>query len=208
MIRRLWREFTGEIVAVGLAGLGVFLLVEQMHIRATALSLCRSLLAALSSAEEAIAQGLLYRLARITLSDAMGLIAIGLAISIVIWRVHWRIVRSEKLASPVCPRCGSRLHRVHRRTRDKLITWIAPLRRYRCASRACRWTGLRLRLEGSRMMAGGRSQPPMARGTRGMAAVGGASSTLKQSGGAHAGDQVPWTPPSGRSSGDNPTHHE
>jgi len=145
MIRRLWREFTGEIVALGLAGLGIFLLVERMQIRVTLLRFLRGLLAALTSAGRAIAQGLHYELTHVTLSDAIGVLVIALAISIIISRVRWRIKHSGYLASQLCPKCGSRLHRVHRRAPDRLIAWIAPLRRYRCTNRDCRWTGLRLR---------------------------------------------------------------
>lgn len=145
MIQRLWREFTIEIAALVLAGLGIFLLVEQIQIRVTLLSFLRSLLAALARGGGAIVQGLHYKVTHVTLSDAVGGIIIVLAIWLVIWRMRWRIVHSEYLSQQVCPECGSRLHRVHRRTRDKLVTWILPLRRYRCINHACRWTGLRLR---------------------------------------------------------------
>jgi len=146
MIRRLWREFSAEIVALCLAGIGTFLLLERMQIRATFVRILGSLLAALASVGRAIVQGLRYEATHVTLSDAIGLMVIALAIWIVVWRVRWRMARSEHLASRVCPECGSRLDRVHRRTGDRLFTWIVPLRRYRCANHDCRWTGLRSRL--------------------------------------------------------------
>ncbi len=40
-----------------------------------------------------------------------------------------------------CPRCGARIHRVHRRYLDRLISLIAPHYRYRCFH--CGWSGLR-----------------------------------------------------------------
>jgi len=145
MIRRLWRQFTVEIVALVLAGLGLFLLLERMHIRATFLHFLKSLLPTLAWAIRALSQGFLHMVNRFTLSDSVGVIVIAVAIWLIIWRVRWRIAHSEVLVSRVCPECGSRLHRVHRYTSDRLITWIAPLRRYRCASHDCHWTGLKLR---------------------------------------------------------------
>jgi hypothetical protein len=145
MIRRLWRQFTVEIVALVLAGLGVFLLLERMHIRATFLRFLKSLLATLARAISALGQGFLHMVNHVTLSDGVGVTAIAAAIWLIIWRVRWRIAHSEVLVSQVCPECGSRLHRVHRYTSDRLITWIAPLRRYRCASHDCHWTGLKVR---------------------------------------------------------------
>lgn len=144
MIRRLWREFTMEIVALVLAGLGIFLLMEQMQIRVISLRFLRRVLAALTGAGRAIVHRLLYEVAHVTLSDAVGAMVIVLAMWIIIRRVRWRMVHSEYLASRVCPKCGSRLHRAHRRTPDRLITWILPLRRYRCTNHDCRWTGLKL----------------------------------------------------------------
>jgi hypothetical protein len=145
MMKRLWRQFAVEIVALILVGLGMFLIFERMQIRATVLRFLRSLLGALVHAAHALDQGLRYAVSRVTLSDATGAIAIVAAVWLIIWRARWRVARSEILASRVCPVCGSRLHRVHRRTRDRLFTWIVPLHRYRCATHDCRWTSLKPR---------------------------------------------------------------
>lgn len=144
MIQRLWREFTVEIVALILAGLGIFLLVERMQIRVTFLCFLRSMQAVLARAGSAILRSFTYEVTHVTLSDAIGVIIIALAICLIIWRSRWRIVHSEYLSQRVCPECGSRLHRVHRRTHDRLVTWFLPLHRYRCANHTCHWTGLRL----------------------------------------------------------------
>ena len=145
MIRRLWREFTVEIVALGLAGLGIFLLVEQMQIRVILLRFLGILLAALSGVVRFVAQGLFRRVAQLTPSDAIGLFVIALAIWLGVWRLHWRVIHSEYLSERICPECSSPLHRAHRRPSDRFISWALPVRRYRCTNRACRWTGLKLR---------------------------------------------------------------
>lgn len=36
-----------------------------------------------------------------------------------------------------CPRCGSKLFRMHRRLSDRLLSLIAPVRRFRCTSLQC-----------------------------------------------------------------------
>ncbi len=42
---------------------------------------------------------------------------------------------------PLCPVCGSRTNRVHRRTRDRLRSIVNPANRYRCSSEYCAWEG-------------------------------------------------------------------
>lgn len=38
-----------------------------------------------------------------------------------------------------CPRCGSRLFRMHRRLSDRLLSTIAPVRRYSCTNIECEY---------------------------------------------------------------------
>jgi hypothetical protein len=42
---------------------------------------------------------------------------------------------------PMCPRCLGVLNRVPRRTLDRLISLLVPVRRYRCCMLACAWEG-------------------------------------------------------------------
>ncbi|HZY43194.1 MAG TPA: hypothetical protein VFF70_00460 [Anaerolineae bacterium] len=48
---------------------------------------------------------------------------------------------SQAADAQPCPRCGSRVHRVHRQPLDRLISIVLPRQRYRCAQ--CGWTGVR-----------------------------------------------------------------
>jgi hypothetical protein len=48
---------------------------------------------------------------------------------------------------PLCPRCGLELFRIRRRLMDKFISQFVSIRRYRCISANCDWSGnLRVRL--------------------------------------------------------------
>jgi DNA-directed RNA polymerase subunit RPC12/RpoP len=41
-----------------------------------------------------------------------------------------------------CPRCGNpRLLRVRRRLLDRLLGWVRPVYRFRCADPGCAWEG-------------------------------------------------------------------
>jgi hypothetical protein len=47
----------------------------------------------------------------------------------------------ELSPNPACPRCGSSLNRVHRRSIDMLISRFIAVKRYRCTSMLCIWEG-------------------------------------------------------------------
>jgi hypothetical protein len=41
-----------------------------------------------------------------------------------------------------CPRCGNTdLLRIHRRLLDRLLSWVRPVYRFRCADPRCAWEG-------------------------------------------------------------------
>jgi hypothetical protein len=145
MMKRLWHQFAVEVVALALFGLGAFLIFERMQIRASILRFVARLLRMLDGVVDYLAQGLSDAVNRVAFSDVTGGIVIAVAVWLIVGRARWRVAHCENLAPLACPACGSRLHRVHRRTHDRLFTWIVPLRRYRCANRSCRWTGLRSR---------------------------------------------------------------
>lgn len=41
----------------------------------------------------------------------------------------------------VCPRCGSQIVRIHRRTSDRIMSIFISVRRYSCQSSNCQWEG-------------------------------------------------------------------
>jgi len=55
---------------------------------------------------------------------------------------------------PLCPRCKSPTYRVRRKRRDRLISLMVPVYRYKCESFKCDWTGVvrQAQLSDSRVM--------------------------------------------------------
>jgi len=144
-MKKLWRDYHVELIALAFALLGVFLLVEQFQIRATILQALMWLVGGLEQIANRVIEVLVYEATHITLSDALGLVLIALAFVVLVWRVRYRLRRSPNLTGTVCPVCGGPLHRIRRTPLDYVIDRFVPVRRYRCKDPACGWTGLRVK---------------------------------------------------------------
>ena len=64
---------------------------------------------------------------------------------LILYRMRVRFLKSDRWQAIVCPKCGSKLHRVHRTRLDRLIgpIFLPNAARYRCSNSGCRWSGLR-----------------------------------------------------------------
>ncbi len=144
-MKRILREYRVELIALAFVLLGWFLLVEQIRIRAIIFGTLRRAFGAMARVADHIIEVLVYEATHITLSDAIGLILIGLAFVILVWRVGYRLRRSPDLTALACPVCGGELRRVRRTFLDRVISQFVPVRRYSCKNPDCRWTGLRVR---------------------------------------------------------------
>jgi hypothetical protein len=133
-----------EILIVVALALAVFLLFEQMDIRATLLGWFSAAAVSGANAATRLLDTLVGFRSRIGLSE---LIAIPMLIGVLIlliWRIRWRLRGTAALANTHCPRCGEGLQRVHRRFPDRVISIFVPVRRYRCSNRNCGWMGVRV----------------------------------------------------------------
>ena len=146
MIKPFRQKSYIEFVALFLAGLGIFLLVEPFEIRAT--------LGRLVSQAAPVALELLKNLRHLTASDAIAVILLAVSGVLFVNRIRYRLQTSEQLVSLKCPACGSKLHRSHRHSFERLINSFVPVFRYRCANRQCRWQGLRVKRLSSHKDAG------------------------------------------------------
>jgi predicted RNA-binding Zn-ribbon protein involved in translation (DUF1610 family) len=58
------------------------------------------------------------------------------------------------MPAPLCPLCGEAVQRIHRHLFDRVLSFVYPVRRYRCKRFRCGWEGtLKLR-PGSKTEAG------------------------------------------------------
>jgi hypothetical protein len=138
------RAYRIEGVWMVVVGLGVFLVVERMNIRQTLLRDLRSAASGLAQSIDRAGRAITGLIARVSLADGVGAVLIFGACLVLLLRVRWRLMRSEALTATDCPVCGGRLHRVHRRLFDRMLSWYLPVRRYRCADPKCGWGGLRI----------------------------------------------------------------
>lgn len=148
------RRYRFELIWLAVVALGVFLVLERMNIRATIIRLIRDGVAGLMRIFGRVDDATLRLLSRVTLSDAIGFILIVSALIAIVLRMRWRLMHSSSLTAMQCPRCGGTIHRVHRRARDRVLSLVLPVRRYRCANTECRWQGIRVAAGGRRRRSG------------------------------------------------------
>jgi hypothetical protein len=144
VLGHLWYEWRVEILVVLMVALAIFLLVEQMQIRKTLLHWLRQGLETLGGFGGGVLRTVVDFVQNTTLSDLTGYVLLLLVLVLVAWRTRWRLMSTPRFTSRECPRCGSDLHRIHRRGRDRLLNLYVPVRRYRCRDRNCAWSGLRV----------------------------------------------------------------
>jgi len=48
---------------------------------------------------------------------------------------------SRMVVHPYCPRCGARVYRVRRLLRDRIVSIVYPVFRFRCDGIDCDWEG-------------------------------------------------------------------
>ncbi|MBN2549553.1 MAG: hypothetical protein JXB15_10375 [Anaerolineales bacterium] len=146
-MKKFWREYRVELIALVVILLGVFLLVEQWDIRVTLLRATVQTVDSLKTLLGAASDWVVGYVLSMTLSDLVGWALIIATTIFVLWRIRYRFIHSERLKATYCPRCYGELVRVHRTLLDRLLggLFFPGSRRYRCSNSDCRWSGLRLR---------------------------------------------------------------
>lgn len=142
--QRLWTSYRVELIGLVVAGLGIFLLFEQLNLRRSFAAWFRTTVTASLSRFHDLDVEVSSLLARLSLSDLIGVVLILVAVVLVLWRLRWRLLNAPTLSSGSCPKCGGPLHRVHRKWYDRFICLYVPVRRYRCHNAECHWKGLRV----------------------------------------------------------------
>jgi len=132
-----------ELCAILFVALGVFLVFERMQIRQTVLRWIQQAIQVLGGSASSLVRRLVQLAARATLSDIVGIVLLLAAGVLALRRTRWRLMSMSRFTDRLCPRCGSELHRIHRRWYDRVLNAFVPVRRYRCRNRDCGWVGLR-----------------------------------------------------------------
>jgi hypothetical protein len=143
-IRRIWLGWWVEIVVATLTLLAIFLLVERMDIRRTLFAGLSRLLTALEQVVSDQSGHLRRFILGTTPSDLVAYLLLLVVIGLVVWRLRWRLMTMPRFTEAKCPVCGSDLHRIHRRGRDRMVDLFVPVRRYQCRNHDCQWRGLRV----------------------------------------------------------------
>jgi hypothetical protein len=136
-LKRFWGENWVEILAVLAVILGIVLIKFERSWLTTIKDILLNWFGFLKN--------LMLRFnTRFSLTDLVGGFVVLAGILFVLWRIRYRLGKSQRWRSRACPRCGSTLHRVHRTTLDRFIGFLVlpHSRRFRCDNPDCRWTGL------------------------------------------------------------------
>jgi Zn-finger nucleic acid-binding protein len=139
------KEYRIEIAIVLLIVLGIFLLIERMELRSLLTNGLQALQTSFNKLLLLIKTGAEFYILDLSISDFLGWVLLILAVVLAIWVARYRFNNSSTFQADRCPKCGSALHRVHRKYFDRLLSriFLPHARRYRCANHECHWTGLR-----------------------------------------------------------------
>lgn len=142
--RSFLRDFSFEIFVAFLFLLGLFLLFEDMEVKAVVFTGILGFFNAITNGFSKIIGSIIGGLSVIETSDVVGTILIIVALLLLSYRARQKaILRYSELNS--CPECDGDLTHVHRSRLQRLTATLLRLkiRRYRC--KECDFDGVRIR---------------------------------------------------------------
>ena len=141
--KSFFQEYNFEITVILLLGIGVFLLVEDLEIKHYIATFIRSLSFGIINVIEAFRDKIIHAVKKIEFSDFVGIAFILLALYLIInrWRERMILRYSSSLE---CPDCDKKLHRIHKTTYQKLLSFMffLKVKNYKCA--ICSYKTVRL----------------------------------------------------------------
>jgi hypothetical protein len=144
-MRSLWRQYRIELIALIIALIGLFLLLESFEIQTfvgNALTVLGDwAYAALVAAVEAT----IGYFRTFSFSDLVGLTLAFLPALFITWRARWHFLHNPRWTSHACPWCGGPIVRIHRTWLDHAMSraLFLSLYRFRCRNPECGWSGRR-----------------------------------------------------------------
>ncbi len=115
-----------EITVIGLLGLGIFLLLERLQIKAAVYEQVVRFLGSTWTAARSTGRALLNWLRDVETSDLVGFGLILVAAGLIVWKLRHRAFKRHPYIS-ICPDCGADLHRIrctvsHRA--QEILLWL------------------------------------------------------------------------------------
>jgi hypothetical protein len=79
-----------------------------------------------------------------SLSGLLLWVFIALVVFYILGEVRYNLQKTRRWTSDTCPKCGGKIHRVHRTSMDRFFNWLLlpHAHRYECSNHECNWTGL------------------------------------------------------------------
>lgn len=142
-IRQFIRKYRFEVTLVILTVIAVLLLVgndSNNRIK----GLVDQISNAVGNFLMRMLDGILENYAKLTPSDLFAFGLLLLIAFLVFFRIRWRVLTAPQFNVRVCPKCGHKIHRSHRKNTDRFLGTILfiALKRYKCVDRKCGWNGL------------------------------------------------------------------
>lgn len=134
-----------ELLWLAIAIIGIFLLTVYPQARAAMTSAAEQAVDTVTPTARQLRALLLTAVTTTTPVELFGLMLVLVGALAILYRLRWRLIHSQSLTEVLCPRCGGKIHRVHRHNVDRLVNRFLPVHRYRCWNDACKWEGLRVR---------------------------------------------------------------
>ena len=143
-MRKFIREYWVELVGLLAVLLAIVLLLNKDKIWAIRLA-GKGFLSSISQWFNSLLDGAFGYLGRISAAELLAWLLIISGAVFILYRMRRRYLKSDHWQVTICPKCSSKLHRVHRTRLDRLLgpIFLPNAARYRCSNSSCRWSGLR-----------------------------------------------------------------
>ena len=138
-----YEEYNFEIMVVFLLGLGIFLLVEDLEIKAYLYNMIRTIFLFIEKFIQSFRDGIFYVVGEFETSDLVGISLIFFAMFLVANR--WRERMIDRFSSlKECPECRSHLHRIQKTSGQRMTSmfYYVDVKHYSCKS--CGYKGIKM----------------------------------------------------------------
>lgn len=139
-VREYWVELLGLIAVL----IAIFLLLNRNNIWVIRVAV-GGFISSINQWFNNLLDTVFGHLGRMSAAELLSWLLIIGGTVIILYRMRRRYLQSDHWQATVCPKCGSKLHRVHRTRLDRLLgtIFLPNSARYRCSNSSCRWSGLR-----------------------------------------------------------------